>query len=311
MEALLQSKRRSRWGTEPRTRKDGSVKITKPSQRDRELLWPILQRYKTLPANYIHALMGEGNKEYVCNHLADLSREPGCYLVRHRAQRRSADGNYRFQCYSLPETRLKDFWHDLLACMVMTQIELGAGAESLDLIGFDRILAKAPQATQALPRPASINLTYKGIKGRDMPGTVTADWTPFVIGNGKQGRFYFGLEADCHSETLDPTSPSQMSAETIAKKFLKYLAVNEQELARKIYRLNGPFFFPFVTDLPTRVESMQRLLLKLTNGKGSPYFLFRYFPSYDDYEKPPLPTGDLFTQPWIRAGFPDFYMNEL
>ena len=91
----------------------------------------------------------------------------------------------------------------------------------------------------------------------------------------------------------------------------EYLAILDQKLVEKTYDVPGPVFFPFVTDLASRVESMKRLLLDVTDGKGSRNFLFRYFPSYDDYEKPPPPTGTVPKEPWTRAGHPDFYMNQL
>lgn len=287
--------------------RNGRVVAVKPSRRDIEILFPVLKRYPALPANYLHAFTG-GSLDYLADRLPLLSCHPNCYLVRHRAQRRNADANYRFQVYSLPDTRLSNFWHDLLASMVMAQIEIGALAEGLDYADFTRILAKAPQATRDLPRPATLEITYATAKGRERKAQITADWTPFGIGKSGKFRFYFGIEADCHTESLHA---ARMDHSSIIRKFREYLSVNEQKMAERIYGLPGPFFFPFVTDLPSRVESMIKLLMEVTRGKGSPYFLFRYFPSYDDYEKPPPPTGSLLKEPWKRAGHPDFYMNRL
>lgn len=294
MELLEKPKRRSRWSTAPIIRKDGTVKITKPTRRDREVLWPLLQRYPALPSNYIAALI-DGGKCYTPDHLAALSIEPGFYLVRHRAQKRSSDANYRSQCYSLAETRLKNFWHDLMAAMVMAQIELGAKAEEVDLVTLDQ-------------QPRTIAVTYLTANGKERAAKVTPDEKTFALGREGKYRFYYGDETDCHSERLD-TKRDDVSS--IIKKFREYLAISEQKLVEKHYNIPGPVHFPFITDLSSRVDNMIKLLLEVTDGKGSPHFLFRYFPSYDDYDKPPPPDGEWFKGAWKRAGYPDFYMNQI
>jgi|SRR5271165_3694828 len=304
------SERLSRWSDDPILDREGNPRVFKPSRRDREIVFPILARYAALPVHYIHALMGTeaGNLDYLADHLPRLVRRPNSYLQRHRAQRRSGDSNYRYQVYSLSDTRLTNFWHDLMASMVMAQIEIGARRQDLDLADFSRILTKAPEETRRLHRPGTLSLTYMTAQGHAQKANITADWTPFAIGKNSKFRFYFGIEADCHTESLNA---SRMDHSSIVRKFREYLAVNEQRLAQRIFGLPGPFYFLFVTDLPARVDGMIKLLLEVTKGKGSPYFLFRYFPSYDDYEKPPLPMGALITEPYKRAGHPDFFMNEL
>src|SRR5579859_5560210 len=95
------SQRTSRWSDEPRIR-NGKIRAVKPSQRETEFLFPILQRYPALPVHYIHALMGErrGNLDYLADRLPLLACKPNGYLVRHPAQRENADANYRHQVYS-------------------------------------------------------------------------------------------------------------------------------------------------------------------------------------------------------------------
>ena len=307
MELIEKPKRRSRWSTDPIIRKDGTVKITKPTKRDRELLWPLLERYPALPANYIAALIGSSSS-YTPDHLAALAVEPGCYLDRHRAQKRSSDANYRYQCYSLAETRLKNFWHDLMACMVMAQIELGARAEGIDFITPEQLLAKAPEETRNRKHPETIEVTYTSAMGKERTAKVTPDDQLFALHQNGKARFYHGDEIDCHSKTID-TKRDDVSS--IIKKFREYLAISDQQLVQRTYGIPGPVYFLFVCDLPARVESMRKLLLEVTKEKGSPYFLFDYFPSYDDYDKPPLPDGAFFQKPKKRAGYSDFYMNQI
>ena len=304
----------SRWDDDPIILPDGTFMHVRPTKRDKELLFPVLDPvtgYKVAPADYLYFFLGGnavmGNYKHFRRHLAWLSRKPGSYLHRHRKQLKSEPGNRRCQCYSLPDTPLHNFWHDLGAAMIGMQIEHGAKLAGLDYVDFQRILVKAPIATQKLERPATLELTYKSATGKDTRGKITADRPPFIIGNGRKGRFYFGVERDCDSEDMKDSKSS--SKETLAKKFRKNLAINEQKLAKKIYNLDGPFFFPYLPDLPSRVDSMRRELLRVTGGKGSPYHLFRYFPSYWDNEDPPELDGEWFKGAWKRAGYDDFYMH--
>lgn len=138
-------------------------KSTRPTQREVEALFPILDRYPALPVNYIHALFGEGSLDYLADRLPLLARRPNSYLRRPQAQYGSPSANYRFQCYAKPETTLKNFWHDLGAAMVMASIELGVRADpSLELITFDDILrsARMPAETRTDPNPVAIPVPF-------------------------------------------------------------------------------------------------------------------------------------------------------
>src|SRR4051812_38495961 len=93
---------RHRLSTEPVYRKDGSVKKTRPSGRDQQYLWPILERYQVLPFNYIVALMGEhaGNLNYLGRHFKELCAEPNRFLKKHTRQNENGDFRKRCLCYS-------------------------------------------------------------------------------------------------------------------------------------------------------------------------------------------------------------------
>src|SRR6266496_1594959 len=198
------SQRLSRWSDEPRIR-NGRIRAVSPSPREIEILFPILDRYPALPVDYIHALMGEhaGSIDYLGDRLPILACKPNCYLRRHPAQRQNADGNYRYQVYSHADAALKDFWHDLMASMVMAQIEIGARADpGIDYADFTRILAKAPDALRGAKHPEAISITFQPPTGNARLVTIVADWAPFAIGRGGKFRFYFGIEADRHNETI-------------------------------------------------------------------------------------------------------------
>jgi hypothetical protein len=55
---------------------------------------------------------------------------------------------------------------------------------------------------------------------------------------------------------------------------------------------------------------MAALLDRLTGGRGAKMFLFKTFPSFTSFEKPPAATGHMLTQPWHRLGHPEFHLNQ-
>jgi hypothetical protein len=306
---MNERKRRSRWSTAPKLHADGSIKITRPTDRDRNYVFPILERYKTLPGNFIHALMGPygGHQGELLDHYTDLSPEPNCYLVHHKTQERHVRANSRFICYTLPETRLKNFWHDLLCCLVMAQIEIGSKIQDLRYIHFDSILAKAPEATRKRKDPHTLQLTTN--KGKTVK--IIPDWPVFALGRDRVR--FFVLEVDCHSE---PLTSRKRTRSSIERKFEEYLALNEQNIPATTWGLQTkdgkpvPIHVLFITDLPSRVESMRNLLLRMTDGRGSPHFGFAYYPSYDDLVKPPKPTGEFIKTPILRAGCEPLYLDK-
>jgi hypothetical protein len=63
---------------------------------------------------------------------------------------------------------------------------------------------------------------------------------------------------------------------------------------------------------PTKMRNVLKLLLELTEGRGSNFMLFQSWSTFGDRFRPPAPRLDLFTGPWERAGpHPSFYINAL
>lgn len=301
--------RNSRWSDAPIIDRAGRPKTTRPTQREVEALFPILDRYPALPVNYIHALFGEGSLDYLADRLPLLARRPNSFLRRPEAQYGSPSANYRFQCYAKPETVLRNFWHDLGAAMVMASIEIGARAEpALELITFDDILhsRRLPAETRADPNPAAIPVPFTFPSGKRQTITIRPDWPPFGI--GRSGKFYFccGIEFDNETE---PLRPRNLARSSIVRKFREYLAIDEQRVYRTRYGLPH-FHYAFVTTSRGRMQAMMDILRQETGGRGHPRFLFKFFPAYNSYEKPPAPSGSMLTEPWARAGFPDFFLNQ-
>jgi hypothetical protein len=57
-----------------------------------------------------------------------------------------------------------------------------------------------------------------------------------------------------------------------------------------------------------RIETMKKLIMEVTAGRGSPLFLFRAIPVLGF--KPPLPAPELFASAWMREGQPDFDISQ-
>lgn len=260
------------------------------------LLFPILDRYPGgLPANYLHALMGEagGNVAYFCDRRPKLACKPDGYLIRPPSQRENADANYRFQVYDRADRELsKTFWHDLMTNMIVAQIEIGARA-GFQFADFGRILPKAPPSSPEPPtrdaaHPATIIIKFTPPGGKERSFSITADHPPFAIGKSGKFKFYFVSETDCGSEILRARTFHRSS---IRRKIHLCLAALEQRAVEKIFGIPGPVYFPFVFDEASRIKSTIEIINELTDNQGSPYILLNQFPSYNSFEKPPVADG--------------------
>src|SRR5215204_2941956 len=323
METLEKPQPRGRLSTAPMYWPNGTLKTIRPTARDRNHLWPILQRLQMAPANYIHALMGEhgGNSEFFCDRLGAMAAEPNLYLKKPVKQKNNGKFRSRYLVCALTDTRIgTNFFHDLMANMIAAQIELACRSEGLDYITFDRILPGAPPERQAAKRPYTFEVTWEAFKGRDKTSEITADWPPFAIGRNGNYVFFNGVEADCDTETDEPhaENPARMDHATIERKLREYLAILDQEIIEKELGIPGPVFIPFVTTNPNNIATWQRLALKLTDGVGHPNILFRYMPSYnDDVALPPPPDGKWALGAWKRAAgihaswTEEFYIGQL
>src|SRR2546428_12939332 len=98
MSAGATTKRNSRWTRSPTF---GPRKTAHLSPHD-IAIFTVLARYRYLPADYIHALIG-GNLKHLVHRLNVLSREPNLFVDRPRQQPANAHPNYRPLIYELDE----------------------------------------------------------------------------------------------------------------------------------------------------------------------------------------------------------------
>lgn len=317
--------RRSRWSRE------GS-KAAQLTARDVEI-FRLLQRYRYLSADYIHAFVG-GNKKRLVERLNLLQREPNFYLSRPGQQRQNYNANYRSLIYendSRAERVLQahgyfdpteavawlnrgresrtTFPHSVMICEALASIELGMkGKPGLRFIPWQEIHKRMPEAARASKLshclPVSISHTIAGKEHRSskalMPDAV------FGIEIAGAGARFFALECDRDHEPLVRSNLEQTS---YLRKILQY----EQAIKDKAYKSHWGLPNLLALNLTTNEFHQNKILelvRELTAGKGASYLLFNTMPSLGDFARPEPPTGRLFTQAWQRAGHPDFHLNQ-
>lgn len=315
-------KRNSRWGDAPVLDKTGAPKIALITERDIERIFLPLARYRYLPVDYIHAL-GGGSLDYLVNRLALLARKPNAYVLRPQQQRANASANCRRQIYELSDKGIRlmherglicerqrtpsNFAHELMTCQLMASFELGARESATRLITWRDILQSQslPEATRSSQKPFHIPVSIT-IDGTPIPTHVIADGTPFGIARSIDAIttyiFCPGVESDCGTE---PIEASDFQRSSLYKKFLLYLAIDEQRIYRSRFGFPN-LYIPIITTNAARMSSMMRLLEKITLGTGAKNILFKTFPAFTAPGSPPPPSGHMLTDDWQRVGYPPF-----
>jgi hypothetical protein len=282
-------------------------------------IFSVLARHRYLPADYIHAFVG-GNFKHLIHRLNVLSREPNLFLNRPAQQRANADANRRRLIYELDQRGVSQlqqhggaplqrtrppasFAHELMVCQLMASFELGASERDVRLITWSEILTSEslPEQTRRSPKPHSIPVRFEGAAM-----SIAADGQPFGIARrDDHGSAYFfcpGIEADCGTEPIDT---SDFERSSIFKKFTLYRAIEEQGLHHTHFGFPN-FYVPFITTNAVRLASMMRLLERITGGAGTRFILFKTFPAFTSFEKPPPPSGRMLGEDWQRVGYPPF-----
>ena len=314
--------RNSRWNDAPILDERGRPKHAAITARDIEGILKPLARHRYLPADYLHAF-ADGSLDYLIDRLALLSRRPNLYVSRPQRQRANAGANHRRLIYELGDKGIEvlrerglscergrapaSFAHELMVSLVMASLELGARETGVRLISWGDILnsESLPDSTRRSPKP--YNIPVETVVGGERWHThVAADGQPFGVERLIEGRrsyiFCPGIEADCGTE---PVNASDFVRSSIWKKLVLYLAVEAQGVYRSHFGFPN-FYVPIITTNGSRLASMMRLLERITGGNGSKIFLFKTFPAFTSFEKPPPPSGRMLTEDWQRVGYPPF-----
>lgn len=273
-----------------------------------------LQEFRFLTTAHLHAHLG-GNKLYLQQVLTKLFHESntphkGPYLARPEQCLKFANFYYRPATYENGERawrhlreigrydalahRLarggrnsvhREFPHEAMACECLSSIELGAKAAGVGFVPQHRVLDHAPESRRRSNWPLSFEL--QGAR-------LTPD-RMFGLRYGDCRYRFFALEAN---RTMAPAR--------FKEKIEHYRAV----VANRLYR--AQLGVPNLVVLTiTTSEATTESLLALCEAAGSPtYFAFATVPGYADYFRTPPPLPELFTEPWRRAGHPDFILGE-
>jgi hypothetical protein len=308
-------------------------------ERDVAIL-TLFQDFPYLSIPYIGELLGY-EKQTVIQNASPVIRYPylrkrltrlrkdGGYLKCPAESWRAANSRYRPAIYALTakgkallrERGLhcasmspgNDFAHMFGACLVLASFRIGVVQRpSLRYISHEEILdhPACPESTRSAAEPFSIPVRYQH-QGRSGPSFVVDtqkehDWLPFGIGctleDGRERKILFpGIEFDRRTEPLETDNTDRAS---IVRHLLSILALLDGGY-RRYFGLPS-VYVPIVTIGETRKRSIERLLLKLTGGKGSERVLFKSLPDFASYEAPPAATDHMLSVPWDRAGFAPF-----
>ena len=296
-------------------------------------LFRLLGEFPYVPLPHLGELVGASRKTYVQGgreivrypslraRLARL-RKDGGYLRCPSQSWQAANARYRPAVYALtpkarslalaegpPSIRLtNDFAHDLGCCIVAASFRIGVLQDpNLRFISSREILdhPACPAATRTAADPLAIPVSYQH-GAETVTGTKTHDWSPWGIGrkraDGRERRIFFpGHEFDRSTEPLE-TSDARRSS--IVRHLLSILALLDGGY-RKHFGLPA-VFVPIVTIGECRMRSMMRLLLKLTDGRGSRHILFKHVADFASYAPFPPATGHMLTEPWERVGHTPF-----
>jgi len=320
MDGPIQPQRRlSRWSRDSVLDGSGRPTVAKLTDRDIEV-FKLLARYPYLQLDDIHAFVG-GSLKGLSHHLNILSRKPNLYINRPHQQRQCADANYRPLIYELdehgsevlrdrglqflPKKSRRNFAHELMVCRIMASIELATlRSRQIRLITWNEILAnpRTPAALRDAARPTSIPVSFT-LGGEPHTTEIIADGNPFGIertgaDGGRSYIFCPGIEADTGSE---PLQSHDFERSSIFKKFVAYRAISEQRIHASHFGFPN-FFVPIITTTEARMRSMMQFLERITADKTSKMFLFKTFPAFTAFVKPPAPTGHMLSEPWHRVG---------
>ncbi len=299
--------RNSRWDRKPVFADGAQPAVAHLTGRDIEI-FKCLARHQYLPSDYIHAFV-RGDYKSLIHRLNLLSRKPNLYIHRPHQQREHAEANYRKLVYELDnrgaqELRDRDirvskkkdhrnFAHELMVCQITASIELGAIADPRN--SGSSAGPRSWQATSSPTRPVGLlilsafrlAIIAKYRTENQLLSSASSKSTTFI---------FLVQESDCGTEPIDATDNDRSS---IRRMFEDYLTIIEQRTYQTHFGANT-FMVAIVTTNATRMNP----------GQSAKRFLFKHIPVFTS-SKPSAPaTGHILTDPWKRAGFPDFYLNK-
>jgi hypothetical protein len=226
-------------------------------------------------------------------------------ITKHAIEALKVSGRYREHT---PTTNHNEWKHDFMGACVATSLYFGAREhpDRYEFIFEDEIVS-------SLGGVRKFRVIYP-FTARDGT-TVTRD--AILRPDGFNGIRYlptseeriFIREEDCGTERNDSDDRTLKSHK---HNLLQYAAfVGDGDNRRRLFS-NARVAMLTTFSNPTKMRNVMKLLLELTEGRGSNFMLFQSWPTFGDRFRPSPPRLDLFTEPWARAGpHASFYINTL
>jgi len=284
------------------------------TSRDIEI-FKLLGRYRYLRSTYLHAFAGGLSATRFKERLGHLYHEGG-YIERPAQQWLFAEARYQPAVYESAEGAVRalqsagiaaddkrtflgdalhrQFLHSLMICEALASIELGARDNPhLRFIGWQEILARAPEATRLSPTPFRIAVPTGGYVVPD--GLFGLEYTRA----GAKAYRFFALEVDRGTMPVARSKPGQTSV-------LSKLAAYREILTRQTHKTHWGVSRLLVLMLVPNEERMSNIVEHLAKGtEGNENFLFKALTSSGTA----LPVPQLLSEPYRRAGSTSLFID--
>lgn len=274
--------RRKRAEHHPPSKKTRSEKLDKP-------LLELLRRYRWLPSTYLSALLNRSQNS-LAHRLTTLHYDRQLIFIPSESWGKlgilTQPAVYGLTPYGeeVAGEALKfgnKLKHDLLGCIWMASLELGAKKHGLPYFTWDELKQSPSCSTDNWMLPLA--------RGK----LLEPDWPPFAI--GKPRYYFYGVEIDRDTETAEGEAHK-----TLTRMFEDYFEILENQS----YKTLGipRFLIPIITINNTRMNLMIKTLKQVAKGRRTDAFIFTVVPDIltEFYNFPP-PSGDLLSRDWVTT----------
>jgi Replication-relaxation len=311
MDASVKIKRRSRFRPQSTGR---SV-----TANARDIIWlQKLWQHGPLPMTYLHQFTKDRTPSlgYAKHRLGDLYHEDntphgGRYIVRPEQQYESLSEYSVYDLNAPGEQLLKqkdfishtsvpskktNFHHRLMAACITSSIDLACRDAGLTFVHAQKLLNG-----RSLEVPLTISHNGHLYDKALIPDAY------FAINYGDNRARMFLLEADRNKE---PGWASGIDRTSYLRKILQYRKLIETGAYKEHFGIKGGMLVLNVTVNYTHMEHLIDLVMKLTDGRGCNYMLFKVCPQFADKLTVPPVLSELLTTPWRRAGHSDLDISK-
>jgi hypothetical protein len=310
----------------PRYQRLAKTKRKSFNLRERDILIArYVHKYRFLNSHHLRALI-RGNNKKITERLSQLYDQG---ILAKPPQKLGLTALYKPDVYELGRAgeallRLRGFlnpsrqrWiaknreganrsvaHSLMIADLMVSIEVSCRYHGhIALIEPSEIVSQAPQGTRALDNPYVIPARPRYVhpdsnQVHNEPVGVIPDKV-FGLRHLDSGTVqYFFFEADTGSVSLTDRNAKRHTA---LRRLASYLEIASSGRHRDHFGI-PEFIVLFLTNSGERVSRMCAMVEHLTNGSGSPRFLFRSHPRMHHPTRTFVPLEHYLTLPWKRSG---------